>query len=143
MGDNLLASADIAKRCLTPCPVRGLYAKTRVLLITKIFISYAINATLASLWILILPDNRRAAISLYVARLAAQCAWEAWKLEGGYTIPYVPIPNLFPLHQEFVLSLTLHIFAGTANVSCLQCLGVNSPEFRSKARKLAGRPGIF
>ncbi|KAL5506933.1 hypothetical protein ACEPAH_6389 [Sanghuangporus vaninii] len=49
---------------------------------------WLINASIASLWILILPDKRRVEISLYVARLAALCAWRAWRLHGGASIPF-------------------------------------------------------
>ncbi|OCB89730.1 hypothetical protein A7U60_g3078 [Sanghuangporus baumii] len=48
---------------------------------------WLINASIASLWILILPDKRRVEISLYVARLAALCAWRTWRLHGGASIP--------------------------------------------------------
>ncbi|EJD03402.1 uncharacterized protein FOMMEDRAFT_20509 [Fomitiporia mediterranea MF3/22] len=49
---------------------------------------WMINASISSLWILILPSKRRNEIALYVARLAALCAWRIWRLEGGPAIPF-------------------------------------------------------
>lgn len=46
-----------------------------------------LNGALASFPILILPPRRRDAIALYVARLAAQCAWTLWRLEGSAADP--------------------------------------------------------
>jgi len=45
-----------------------------------------LNGFVASFWILILPDARRAAIALYVARLAALSLFEYWKFKGGHSM---------------------------------------------------------
>lgn len=50
-----------------------------------------LGGLIASLWILVLPSNRRKDISLYVARMAVLNAYQTFKAKTGHSIPCVSL----------------------------------------------------
>ncbi|KAI5118202.1 hypothetical protein M0805_005556 [Coniferiporia weirii] len=63
---------------------------------------WLINGSLASLWILVLPEKRRAEMAMDVARLAALCAWKMWRMGGGVGVPYGEVVLFAPSWMRLV-----------------------------------------